>query len=169
LPNTLKSRKTLKPTTGSFLAVDAAMDTTLLPGPFFTKMVSSERNRVERSGGRLVFMLVESPSLLRLETQTGAAEKIQYALSLATRETDIKGWYQDGAVIGVIFTEIPLSEASVVQILSRKVNHALHAVLGEQVSDVNCSFHVFPDHSECDEGGAARCKTALTSAPVRAQ
>ena len=66
-----------------------------------------------------------------------------------TRQTDIKGWYRDGAVIGVIFTEIPRTETSIVPILSRKMNNALEAALGAQhVSEVNLSFHVFPDFCE---------------------
>jgi hypothetical protein len=129
------------------------------------KMLCLERNRAERSGRRLVLMLVESQSLLKHGNQTGAADKIQSALSRATRETDIKGWYRDGAVIGVIFTEIPLAETSVVQVLSSRVNHARHAVLGAQVSGLDLSFHVFPDHSEDDEGGISREETFSTIYP----
>jgi len=116
------------------------------------KMLCLERNRAERSGRRLVLMLVESQTLLKHGEQTGAAKKIQQVLSRVTRETDIKGWHQDGAVIGVIFTEIPMAETSIVQILSRKVNHALNATLGAQFGKVGLSFHVFPDQSEGDEG-----------------
>ena len=57
------------------------------------KMLCLERNRAERSGRRLVLMLVKSPGLLKYGNQTGATEKIQHALSRATRGTDIKGWY----------------------------------------------------------------------------
>jgi lipopolysaccharide/colanic/teichoic acid biosynthesis glycosyltransferase len=115
-------------------------------------MLCLERNRAERSGRRLVLMLVESPSLLKHEEQTGAAKKIQHVLSRVTRETDIKGWHKDGAVIGVIFTEIPMAETSIVQILSRKVNQALNATLGAQFSEVGLFFHVFPEQSEGDQG-----------------
>ncbi len=95
-------------------------------------------------------MLVASQRLLRPGDQT-ATEKILCALSSATRETDITGWYRDGAVIGVLFTEIALAEKSVVQMLSRKVNDALRAVLGTQVNSVDLSFRVFPDDSEGHE------------------
>ncbi|HEY4054133.1 MAG TPA: sugar transferase [Terriglobales bacterium] len=53
----------------------------------------------------------------------------------------------------MIFTEIPLAEACVVPILSRKVTHALYAVLGGQASEVDLSFHVFPDPPEGGQGG----------------
>jgi hypothetical protein len=97
-------------------------------------------------------MLVESPSLLKPGDRTGAAEKIQYALSHSTRDADIRGWYQDGAVIGVIFTELPLAGPSISKI-SAKVNSALHGSLGaDRLGNVALSVHVFPDHCEGCKG-----------------
>jgi lipopolysaccharide/colanic/teichoic acid biosynthesis glycosyltransferase len=110
-------------------------------------------------------MLIESQSLLKLGDQVGATEKIRCALSRATRETDIKGWYRDGAVIGVIFTEIPLGATSVVQVLSRKVSHALHAELGAQADELELTFHVFPDHLEGDDVGSPDPETFSTIYP----
>lgn len=136
-----------------FFAVDAETKAALFPREVFMKMLCLERNRAERSGRRLVLMLIESRNLLERENQTGAREKIQHALSSATRGTDIKGWYRDATVIGVIFTEISLAETSIVQVLSRKMNHALHAALGVQADEVSLSFQVFPDHSDGDDRG----------------
>jgi lipopolysaccharide/colanic/teichoic acid biosynthesis glycosyltransferase len=129
------------------------------------KMLCLERNRAERSGRRLVLMLVESHSLLQHGERCDAATKIHFALSRATRETDIKGWYRDGAVIGVIFTEIPLAETSVVEILSRKVKHALSAELGARVGELGLSFHVFPEPAEGGEGGMSGPETFSTIYP----
>jgi lipopolysaccharide/colanic/teichoic acid biosynthesis glycosyltransferase len=154
LPSLLSLNEASKRPRGGHTTVDAELGADVLPQWLFMKMLCLERNRVERSGRRLVLMLVESPGLFMHGDQTGITEKIQHALSCATRETDIKGWYRDGAVIGVIFTEIPLAATSVVPILSRKVNHALRAALdSRQFSEVELSFHVFPDDIEGDEGG----------------
>ena len=151
MPDLMNSGVTPKCATGGFFAVDVATRADILPCPLFMRMLCLERNRAERSGRRHVLMLVEFPNLLK--HQRGAAEKIQFALSRSTRETDIKGWYLDGAVIGVIFTEIPLSEASVVKILSSKVNLALRDELGaQQFGAVGLSFQVFPDSGEGGEG-----------------
>ncbi len=153
MPNVMNSRKMPKPAAGGFFAVDAATDADILPVPLFMRMLCLERNRAERSGRRLVLMLVDAPSLLTHSDRPGAVEKIQHALSQSTRETDIKGWYRDGAVIGVIFTEIPLAETCVVKKLSNKVSAALCGVLGApQFSEVRLSFRVFPGPSEGDEG-----------------
>jgi lipopolysaccharide/colanic/teichoic acid biosynthesis glycosyltransferase len=151
LPNLLTSEKTDNRVRHGLFAVDADAAVDLFPRSLFMKMLCLERNRAERSGRRLVLMLVESGSLLQDGNQTGATEQIQCALSRATRETDIKGWYRDGAVIGVIFTEIPLAATSVVKILSRKVKQALHAVLGLQAGEVDLAFHVFPDRPQGDD------------------
>ena len=128
-------------------------------------MLCLERDRVERSSRRLVLMLLESP-LLKQGGQADSAQKIQYAVSCATRQTDIKGWYRDKAVIGVIFTEIPRTETSIVQILSGRVNEALESALGtEHVSEVNLSFHVFPDLGKGDNGGTDDSETFSTFYP----
>jgi lipopolysaccharide/colanic/teichoic acid biosynthesis glycosyltransferase len=139
-------------TNGSSLGVNAVTAPDLLPRPLFLKMVCLERNRAERSGRRLVLMLINSPNLLKYPEQNDAAEKIQEALALSTRETDIKGWYRDGATLGVIFTEIPMAETAVVKTLSSKVNAALHVMLGaQQFSRLTLSFHVFPDACAGDD------------------
>lgn len=137
-----------------FFADGAAAAIDLFPQPLFKKMLCLERNRVERSDRKFVLMLAESPALLAHEEQTGATEKIRRALSSATRETDIKGWYEDGSVVGVIFTEIPRDASSVVQTFSRRITQALRAELGTQASEITLSFHVFPDQTE-GEGSTA--------------
>jgi len=148
-----------------FFAVDAEPGADLFPREVFMKMLCVERNRAERSRRRLVLMLIESQNLLKRGSQGGAIEKIQHVLSHATRGTDIKGWYRGTTVIGVIFTEISLAEASVVQVLSRKMNHALHTALGVQASEVSLSFQVFPDHSDGNDGEAAGPETFPTIYP----
>ena len=65
----------------------------------------------------------------------------------------------------MIFTEISLAENACVQILSRKVNHALHAALGTDAAEVELAFQVFPDHPEGEEGGLAGPETFSTIYP----
>jgi lipopolysaccharide/colanic/teichoic acid biosynthesis glycosyltransferase len=165
MPDRRNSEKGLDWPRRSLFSVDTESETDLFPQGLFTKMLCLERNRAERSGRRLVLMLVDHQNLLLSGGEASATEKIQRVLSSATRETDIKGWYRNGAVIGVIFTEIPLEESSIVQILSRRVTHALQAVLGAQVSQVNLSFHLFPDHSGGDHHGISGRDTFSTIYP----
>lgn len=126
---------------------DAGGDPEFFAQTLFIRMLCLERNRAERSRRRLVLMVLE-PQAARGH-YVESIEKIRKVLTRATRETDIKGWYRDGAAIGVIFTEIPLTETSIVQILSAKMNHALQADLGElEASRLKVSFHVFPEIAE---------------------
>lgn len=147
-------------------AVESETGLEIFPGFVFMKMLCLERQRAERSGRKMVLGLVDCQTLFRYEHQAGVREKIIRAVSGATRETDIKGWYREGAVIGVIFTEIALAEESIIQILSRKITIALRRILGpQQVAEVQLSFHVFPDDSEGDEDGMSGPDTFSTIYP----
>ena len=64
-------------------------------------------------------------------------------LFVLTRDTDIKGWYRDSAVLGVIFTEMNSLETETLQ---KKIYASLHASLtDEQLNVIRISFHRFPD------------------------
>lgn len=123
------------------LSETVGSETEFFPESLFLKMLCLERNRAERSGRRLVLMVLESRGGHRIRS----IQRIEAALARATRETDIKGWHREGAAIGVIFTEVPLAQTSIVQILSRKVRQALGSVLGEEARELKLSFHVFPE------------------------
>lgn len=116
------------------------------------RLLASERNRAKRSRRLLVLMLVESAGHLKAEDPV-STEEIRDAIAYATRDTDIIGWYRDGKIVGVIFTEIPLAETSDAGILSHKVNHALQTRLGATASELRLSFQVFSGDSERDADG----------------
>jgi exopolysaccharide biosynthesis polyprenyl glycosylphosphotransferase len=69
------------------------------------------------------------------------------ALSCSTRETDIAGWYREGAVLGVIFTEVHRAERNALQnLVLAKLRETLHVGLGaEWVDQIRISFHFFPE------------------------
>ncbi|MEP6715141.1 MAG: sugar transferase [Terriglobia bacterium] len=131
---------------GNF-AVEHPAGSDLLPPSIFMKMLCIERKRAERSGRKLVLMLLDSPTLLEQGAESFAARRILHALERATRETDIRGWQREGSVLGVVFTEIPAG-SSVVPLLSAKVNRALRDDLTlEQTAQIQLSFHLFPDET----------------------
>jgi lipopolysaccharide/colanic/teichoic acid biosynthesis glycosyltransferase len=110
----------------------------------FMRTIYLEQKRTERSRRRFVLMLLESPSLL----EGGAEfEKVVSALWASTRETDLKGWYREGSVIGIVFTEIaPAEGRTVANSLLTKINTALDRVLNaEQRSRLKLTCHVFPE------------------------
>jgi hypothetical protein len=115
-------------------------------------MLCLERKRTERSGRHFLLMLLDASKLLKRSQQSEALEQIFSALASATRDTDVKGWYTEGSIIGVIFTEIGSSNAKhVKKTLFAKVAGALSAALGvESARRTSLTFYIFPE--EWDKG-----------------
>ena len=135
------------------VSFDAFSGAELFDQKTFLKLLYLERKRVERSSKRFALMLVDAGSLF----SAGAIlEKIVQALAHSTRETDIKGWHQEGSVIGVLFTEIAATEGtSVAKILSTRITEVLYSTLPiEDINAIKLSFHIFPeDPGNYDSGG----------------
>jgi Bacterial sugar transferase len=118
----------------------------------FLRMLCLERKRTERSGRHFLLMLLDASKLLKRSQQSEALDQIFSALASATRDTDVKGWYTEGSIIGVIFTEIGSSNAKhVKKTLFAKVAGALSAALGvESARRTSLTFYIFPE--EWDKG-----------------
>jgi lipopolysaccharide/colanic/teichoic acid biosynthesis glycosyltransferase len=128
----------------------------------FLRMLRLERKRTERSHRHFVLMLLESCSLLKADEKQDAFGKVVSVLSRSTRETDIKGWYKDGVILGVIFTELGAAEGkAVTNALLTKVTNALSSTLSiEQINEIKLSFHVFPEQPS-DHGPGGPTDSAL--------
>lgn len=131
----------------------------LLPQNLFLKLLCLERKRTERSGRRFVLMLLDTGNLLQAP-KTPVLANLMSALTQSTRDTDLKGWYKAGSVVGVIFTEIGSAEDnSIVQALSAKLTEALYDVLSiGEINEIRLSFHIFPE--DWDEEGPEAPVTA---------
>ena len=72
---------------------------------------------------------------------------VLFTLTGVLRETDIAGWYKEGSVVGVMFTEITLDdEGSTAATLMRRVSQALKSHLTpEQFHQIGISFHLVPE------------------------
>jgi lipopolysaccharide/colanic/teichoic acid biosynthesis glycosyltransferase len=119
----------------------------MLPQETFLRMLRQERKRTERSGRRFVLMLLDSAGLLRAGGDGHITTTLINAVDRSVRDTDLTGWYRDGSVIGVIFTEVgDGDEKSIVRILSNKISDALYDALSiEDINAIKLSFHVFPE------------------------
>jgi lipopolysaccharide/colanic/teichoic acid biosynthesis glycosyltransferase len=118
-------------------------------------MLSLERKRSERSGRSFLLMLVNLGTLLQMDERDKILPQLVAALSCSTRETDIAGWYREGAILGVIFTEIQRSSSAALESLMRtRLRGALEARLDAiQVDQIHLSFHLFPeDYNPPDPG-----------------
>ena len=121
-------------------------------GPFL-KVLHLEQMRAERSGRRFALMLIESKDLLARVNNNEVVDKLLSALRDATRATDVTGWYEEGAAIGVIFTEIGGADVeSVTKALRMKVTKVFTDSLStEQFNQIHICFHVFPGLHEGQE------------------
>jgi lipopolysaccharide/colanic/teichoic acid biosynthesis glycosyltransferase len=112
----------------------------------FTRILSLERKRTDRSQRSFLLLLLELSLRLR-EGQRWRRRLIKnviQSLQSCARQTDVIGWYKHNAVIGVVFTELRHAELSRGKILER-VNAALRARLTpEQLEAVTLSIYVYP-------------------------
>jgi hypothetical protein len=95
-----------------------------------------------------------------------ALTQVLRALPVSTRETDIVGWYRNGSVIGVIFTEIgAVDDITVRNVLYAKVTKVLYSTLrAEQADQLRLSFQLFPNsEAELDTRVAARHRDLVRS------
>jgi lipopolysaccharide/colanic/teichoic acid biosynthesis glycosyltransferase len=130
----------------SKVGAQASRQTMIFEQPIFQSMLTRERRRAERSRKPFVLMLLDAHRENRL------AEKILLqalaVVGAGTRQTDLVGWYKQGTVVGVIFTELGNDEstAPIVEALSTKVRATLHENLGrEQAAKIVISCHLFPE------------------------
>jgi exopolysaccharide biosynthesis polyprenyl glycosylphosphotransferase len=98
--------------------------------------------------------------LLQAEKGHAILGRIVKVLSASTRETDLRGWYLNDLVVGVICTEIGQADITVIlDALHSKVCSALQSNLNpEQMNVIQIIFHVFPDDLDLPEGR----RTAVT-------
>src|SRR5271170_4401670 len=113
----------------------------------FIRQLHLEQRRTERSQRPFIFVLLESGSLLKTSQKEGVCFQILGVLLNSFRETDVRGWYEHGAAIGVIFTEIDSTDArSISDALVAKIRSLLAGKLtAQQVSQIHLSVYVFPE------------------------
>lgn len=116
----------------------------------FHAMLTFERRRAERSRKPFVLMLLDSIAACTNGHRPDFIQRLTTILLDATRETDLIGWHEEGAVLAVIFTEVSLErENPVTEILHSKVVRALQENLDPKlVSNLHITVHLFPENWE---------------------
>ncbi len=114
----------------------------------FRRIFCWERKRAERSGRCFLLMLVHVESILQANQSERALSEIVSALSSSTRETDLAGWYREGAILGVIFTEVREGNWEALENLTpAKVMASLRSKLSPgRLDQIHISFHSFPEN-----------------------
>jgi lipopolysaccharide/colanic/teichoic acid biosynthesis glycosyltransferase len=129
-----------------------ADDRIVLNGDSFQRMLALERKRSERSRKPFLLMLVDLGERLPSASNGKASNDIVSALSLATRVTDVIGWYRDDSVIGILFTEVVIEDRSTIMgTMMTRISAMLGKALSpEQLNQVSISLHLFPEEWDFD-------------------
>jgi lipopolysaccharide/colanic/teichoic acid biosynthesis glycosyltransferase len=125
----------------------------VLAESLFHSMLTLERRRAERSRKPFVLMLLDA----NLENGT-AEETLRQAVDIVVtskRETDLVGWYKQGAILGIIFTEVNLDgESLITETLRTKIETAFAKHLGRvRAAKIAISVHLFPESFDKDRSG----------------
>jgi len=111
----------------------------------FLRMLCLERKRTERSSSPFMLMLLSGRNLFQAPGGERTIRRIVDAVSLATRETDMLGWYEYSATLAVLFPEIGSLEENAKLIIAR-VTTALQQALGmEEFDAISIKFRIFPN------------------------
>lgn len=134
----------------------SAVERQILDEASFRQTIARERSRTDRSGQPFLLMLVE----LNGDPETQLLDSVQTALSCFVRETDVVGWYEKDAVIGILFTEVSSqNESATAPSLVVRVMEILRRTLTpRQISGLAVSCHAYPESSQagaCSEDRAA--------------
>jgi lipopolysaccharide/colanic/teichoic acid biosynthesis glycosyltransferase len=121
----------------------------------FRRTIALERKRTERSKAPFLLMLLELTNGQGQEQNKTTLETIVSALMASSRDTDIVGWYQRSAIVGVIFTGLMGGDRSSIadMIVSRVSGTLLDQLTQETFKQVSISFHFFPDDWDHDKPG----------------
>jgi lipopolysaccharide/colanic/teichoic acid biosynthesis glycosyltransferase len=115
-------------------------------------MLSLERKRSERSRKPFLLMLIDLQNCGDGFDRHHLAKKVTEALHPQTRDTDIKGWYKYGWILGIIFSEISFHEKNVKvsqKFLADKCTNALKMNLDTiELDRIIITWHVFPGRFE---------------------
>ncbi len=113
----------------------------------FHAILSRERHRAERSHKPFVLILLDSHAVHERGSDAAFIDGLTSAVSHATRESDVIGWYEEGLILGVIFTEVNLEGKSpITEVLHSKVVATLRDHLDHRlISNLVVSVHLIPE------------------------
>jgi hypothetical protein len=118
----------------------------------FNRMFDLERKRTKLSRRPFILMLI---NITDLEKPRAAVvlNKLQKAFLSDFRETDIRGWYKQESIIGIIFTELDSLGQNTRDVIFGKTLTALNSQMGsDELSKLYITFHSYPKDLENSVG-----------------
>jgi hypothetical protein len=113
--------------------------------PDFEEMLKREMKRSQRSKKLLILMCLDIPGIM-IPNYTHEHRILLKAFATCIRETDVRGWYKQESIMGILFTEIESASPSVRENLFRRVMAHLVNEAGPSVLfKVKVTFHIYPE------------------------
>jgi len=111
----------------------------------FQEAIQRENTRSVRSGKSFLLVLVDVSNHGSGKAPLAPVEEISAVLSSSTREIDAKGWYIEGEILGILFSEFGSMgdsvDAAATAILGRLYN-SLSGMIGEK--DIRIAPYAMP-------------------------
>jgi lipopolysaccharide/colanic/teichoic acid biosynthesis glycosyltransferase len=108
----------------------------------FRSMLVMERKRTERSNRPFMLIRIDISQLPIGGDSVEATNRIIRRIGVITRETDVRGWFSGGRVIGIIITDFCEMSAD---LIFEKVKQAVEAMLSpSQAGLVSMTKDIFP-------------------------
>jgi len=112
---------------------------------YFNSLLVVERKRSERSRKHFLLMLVDI-SKVTTNRPSSFLRKISNVLEISTRDIDIKGWYKNKKILGIIFTE---SQKGCWKILVTKIKNNISDMLKPEIANaIEISWIDFPQEHD---------------------
>jgi hypothetical protein len=110
----------------------------------FHSMITMERRRSARTRKSLALMLLDMGEHMPEKEKRAGMGKVLSTMSRALRETDIVGWYREGSVVGVMFTEIALDDQNALpaMLMTRVGNMLKQQLHPKEFHELTMSFHL---------------------------
>jgi lipopolysaccharide/colanic/teichoic acid biosynthesis glycosyltransferase len=127
---------------------ESLQEVVLISEPAFIRMLRLERRRTERSGRAFMFVLISCHEF-RSKGEGILLDRVIAALSGATRETDILGWYESGITLGILMTEIGEPNPTTVDIITQRIRRTVQSEVAiEEFRSISFQFRLFPQEVE---------------------
>lgn len=150
------SNQTKEPNSADpLLETTPTVERTPLDEETFRGMIAIERKRTERSKAPFLLMLLEAVNDESANRNRTTLRKVISALLSSSRDTDLIGWYQEGVIVGAMFTGLVVNDRrAVLDTFLTKVTANLREELSEeQFNEVRISFHLYPDDWDHEKPG----------------
>jgi lipopolysaccharide/colanic/teichoic acid biosynthesis glycosyltransferase len=127
---------------------ESLREAVLMSEAAFIRMLRLERRRTERSGRAFMYVLI-SCEKFGSKGEDIFLDRVIAALSGATRETDILGWYENGITLGLLMTEIGDPNPVSVDIIAQRIRRTVQSeVATGDFRLISFQFRLFPQEVE---------------------